>query len=153
MMDIEVKVKMVRNIEGQADIFPSYATAGSAGMDLRACIEEPIIIEAGQITKITTGIAIQLPNRYVGGFVFPRSGLSSKHGISLINCVGVIDSDYIGEIICPVVNHSNENYTVNPGDRIAQLVFMPVYNAALIQTDDLQETERGSGGFGSTGLK
>lgn len=152
-MDIEVKVKLIRAIEGQGDIIPSYATAGSAGMDLRACIEEPIIIEAGQIAKVPTGIAIQIPNRYIGGFVFPRSGLSSKYGISLINSVGVIDSDYIGEIICPLVNHGEKDFVVNPGDRIAQLVFMPVCNAALVQVEDLQETERGSGGFGSTGLK
>lgn len=152
-MDIEVKVKLIRAFEGQGDVVPSYGTAGSAGMDLRACIEAPIMIEGGQIVKIPTGIAIQIPNRYVGGFVFPRSGLSSKYGISLINSVGVIDSDYIGEIICPMVNHSDKSFTITPGDRIAQLVFMPVCNAALIQVDDLQETERGSGGFGSTGLK
>lgn len=152
-MEIEVKVKLIRRIEGQADIMPSYATVGSAGMDLRACIEKPLTIKAGQIAKVPTGIAIQIPNRYAGGFIFPRSGLSSKYGISLINCVGVIDSDYIGEIICPVVNHGDKDFIVNPGDRIAQLVFMPVYNATLIQVEDLQETERGSGGFGSTGLK
>jgi len=152
-VNIEVKVKLIRSIEGQANLIPSYATTGSAGMDLRACIEEPFIIEAGEVVKIPTGIAIQIPDRYAGGFVFPRSGLSSKYGISLINCVGVIDSDYIGEIICPVVNHSDKEFIVNPGDRIAQLVFMPVCNATLIQVEDLQETERGSGGFGSTGLK
>jgi dUTP pyrophosphatase len=151
-MDIEVKVKLIRTIEGQAELMPAYATAGSAGMDLKACIEEPMRIEPGQIAKVPTGIAIQIPNRYVGGFVFPRSGLSSKHGISLINCVGVIDSDYIGEIICPVVNHSGKEFIINPGDRIAQLVFMPVCNASLVQVEELQETERGSGGFGSTGM-
>ncbi|HYE08961.1 MAG TPA: dUTP diphosphatase [Patescibacteria group bacterium] len=152
MMDIEVKIKSVRSMKGQADFIPAYATAGSAGMDLKACIEEPIIIEPGQIAKVPTGIAIQIPNRSVGGFVFPRSGLSSKHGISLINCVGVIDSDYIGEVICPVVNHSDKEFTINPGDRIAQLVFMPVCHASLVQVEELQETERGSGGFGSTGM-
>jgi dUTP pyrophosphatase len=152
-MDIEVKVKLIREIVGQADFIPSYATTGSAGMDLRACIEEPLTIEAGKIAKIPTGIAVQIPNKYAGGFVFPRSGLSSKYGISLINCVGVIDSDYIGEIICPIINHGDKEFIVNPGDRIAQLVFMPVCNATMIQVEDLQETERGSGGFGSTGLK
>jgi dUTP pyrophosphatase len=152
-MDLEIKVKLLRPSEGQADFLPSYATTGSAGMDLKACIEESLILEPGQIAKIPTGIAIQIPNKYVGGFVFPRSGLSSKHGISLINCVGVIDSDYTGEIICPVVNHSDKEFSINPGDRIAQLVFMPVCNAALVQVEELQETERGSGGFGSTGIK
>ena len=152
-MDIEIKVKLIRSIEGQANFIPSYATLGSAGMDLKACIEAPLIIKAGQIEKIPTGIAIQIPNRYVGGFVFPRSGLSSKYGISLINCVGVIDSDYTGELICPLVNHSDKEFIVNPGDRIAQLVFMPVCNASLVQVEELQKTERGNGGFGSTGLK
>lgn len=152
-MDIDVKVKLVRTIDGQADVIPSYATAGSAGMDLKACIEEPLMIEPGQIAKVPTGIAIQIPNKYVGGFVFPRSGLSSKHGISLINCVGVIDSDYTGEIVCPVVNHGKAEFHINPGDRIAQLVFMPVCNASLIQVEELEKTERGSGGFGSTGIK
>lgn len=152
-MDTEVKIKLMRKIDGQADFLPAYATQGSAGMDLKACIEEPITIAPGQIIKIPTGIAIQIPNRYIGGFVFPRSGLSSKNGISLINCVGVIDSDYIGEIICPLVNHSKNDFTINPGDRIAQLVFMPVCNAALVQVDELEETDRGSGGFGSTGVR
>lgn len=152
-MDIEVKIKLVRPAEGQAGLIPSYATAGSAGMDLKADLPEPVVIKAGEIRKIPTGIAIQIPNKYTGGFVFPRSGLSSKNGISLINCVGVIDSDYTGEIICPVVNHSQADFSINPGDRIAQLVFMPVYSAALVQTEEFEETERGSGGFGSTGIK
>ena len=152
-MDIEVKVKLVGAAVGQAGHVPAYATDGSAGMDLKAAIEQPVIVAAGEISKIPTGIAVQLPNRYVGGFVFPRSGLSSKNGISLINCVGVIDSDYTGEIICPVVNHSDREFVIHPGDRIAQLVFMPVCNASLIQVDELSETERGSGGFGSTGIK
>lgn len=152
-MDLDVKVKLMRSFEGQADFIPSYATSGAAGMDLKACIEETLMLEPGQIVKIPTGIAIQIPSKYVGGFVFPRSGLSSKHGISLINCVGVIDSDYTGEIICPVVNHSDKEFKINPGDRIAQLVFMPVCNATLTPVEELQETERGSGGFGSTGIK
>jgi len=152
-MDIEVKVKQIRNIEGQPSFIPAYATPGSAGMDLKACIEESLTIKPGQIVKIPTGIAIQMQSASIGGFVFPRSGLSSKHGISLINCVGVVDSDYTGEIICPVVNHSACDFIVNPGDRIAQLVFMPVCNAALVEVTELQETERGSGGFGSTGMK
>ncbi|OGO79177.1 MAG: deoxyuridine 5'-triphosphate nucleotidohydrolase [Clostridiales bacterium GWB2_37_7] len=152
-MDVCIKTKLLRKNAGQADFIPAYATPGSAGMDLKACIDEAVVIKPGQIAKIPTGIAIQIPNSYIGGFVFPRSGLSSKHGISLINCVGVIDSDYTGEVVCPVVNHSDKEFIINPGDRIAQLVFMPVCNASLIQVEELQETERGSGGFGSTGLK
>jgi dUTP pyrophosphatase len=152
-MNIEVKIKLVGNSEGQAAFIPEYATSGSAGMDLKACIKEAITVKPGQIVKVPTGIAVQLPNNSIGGFVFPRSGLSSKHGISLINCVGVLDSDYTGEIICPVVNHSDIDFTINPGDRIAQLVFMPVCIASMVQVEELQQTERGSGGFGSTGMK
>lgn len=152
-MDMEVKVKLLRKQEGQADLMPAYATEGSAGMDLKACIDVPITIAPGQIVKVPSGIAIQIPNKYIGGFVFPRSGLSSKHGISLINCVGVIDSDYTGEIICPVVNHMQKEFVIHPGDRIAQLVFMPVCNAQMVLVDELENTERGSGGFGSTGIK
>jgi dUTP pyrophosphatase len=95
---------------------------------------------------------LQFPHNGVGGFVFPRSGLSSKFGISLANCVGVIDSDYTGELICPVINHGSSDYTIKPGDRIAQIVFMPVIKARLQETEKLTETERGSGGFGSTGI-
>ena len=131
---------------------PEYATPGSAGMDLSACIPGEIAIKPGEIAKVNTGIAIQIPNNSIGGFIFPRSGLSSKHGISLANCVGVIDSDYTGELICPVINHSSTEYTIKPGDRIAQLVFLPVIKARLQETDKLDTTERGSGGFGSTGV-
>lgn len=131
---------------------PEYATAGSAGMDLSACIAEGITIKPGEIAKVNTGIAIQIPHSGIGGFVFPRSGLSSKHGISLANCVGVIDSDYTGEIICPVINHSTKEYTIKPGDRIAQIVFMPVLQVRLQETDRLEDTDRGTGGFGSTGI-
>ena len=130
---------------------PEYATAGSAGMDLSACISEDITIKPGEVVKVNTGIAIQISDRGIGGFVFPRSGLSSKYGISLVNCVGVIDSDYTGEIICPVINHGSSDYTIKPGDRIAQIVFMPVLNVKFEETDKLTVTDRGPGGFGSTG--
>ncbi|MHB1391863.1 MAG: dUTP diphosphatase [Clostridia bacterium] len=130
---------------------PEYATAGSAGMDLSACIQDDIIIRPGEIIKVNTGIAIQIPHSGIGGFVYPRSGLSSRYGISLANCVGVIDSDYTGEIICPVINHGSYDYTIKSGDRIAQIVFMPVLNVILQEADKLEVTERGTGGFGSTG--
>ena len=129
---------------------PEYATSGSAGMDLSASMEEAILVPAGGRVLIPTGIAIQIPEGY-GGFVFPRSGLSFKKGISMCNCVGVIDSDYTGEIKVAVHNISQEEYTINPGDRIAQMVFLPVPQAELIPCESLDETERGSGGFGSTG--
>lgn len=150
-MNIEVKIKKIEKDFHYDFTMPEYATSGSAGIDLHACIKEPIVIKHRQICKIPTGIAIHINNKNVGGFVFPRSGLASKHGISLVNAVGVIDSDYTGEIICPMINHSEFDYVVNPGDRIAQIVFLPVYCAKLIITDQLESTERGSGGFGSTG--
>lgn len=151
-VEIDVKVKILSDKIGDSINKPSYATQGSAGMDLCACMDAPAVIKPNEIIKIPTGISIQIPNSFIAGFVFPRSGLSSKHGISLANCVGVIDSDYTGEIICPVINHSNIEYKINPGDRIAQIIFMPVYIAKLKYVEELQGTERGSGGFGSTGV-
>lgn len=149
----EIIVKYIRTSsdKGLEAKIPEYATAGSAGMDLSACIPEDIIIKAGERAMVKTGIAIQIPRSGIGGFVFPRSGLSSRYGISLANCVGVIDSDYTGEIICPVINLSISDYIIKSGDRIAQIVFMPVINAKLHEVDKLEVTERGAGGFGSTG--
>lgn len=147
----EIIVKYVRTSPMTPKI-PQYATAGSAGMDLSACIESDIVVRPGERVMVKTGIAIQIPHSGIGGFVFPRSGLSSKHGISLANCVGVIDSDYTGEITCPVINHSSSDYVIKPGDRIAQIVFMPVFKAKLQEVDELEATDRGTGGFGSTGI-
>ncbi|MBE5039771.1 dUTP diphosphatase [Ructibacterium gallinarum] len=129
---------------------PEYATQGSAGMDLAAALSGPVTVPAGGRALIPTGIAIQIPEGY-GGFIFPRSGLAFKKGISMCNSVGVIDSDYTGEIKVAVHNISEESYTINPGDRIAQLVFLPVARAQWEETDELDQTERGAGGFGSTG--
>lgn len=150
----EIIVKYIRTSMDKGLIAkkPEYATAGSAGMDLSACIPEEIAVKPGEIVMVKTGIAIQIPHSGIGGFVFPRSGLASRHGISLANCVGVIDSDYTGELICPVINHGNGDYVIKPGDRIAQIVFMPVHNVKLQETDRLEETARGTGGFGSTGI-
>ena len=149
-MQLKVNLKKLSYL-GREAVEPAYATDGSAGMDLCAYIEDSLTIYPGDILKIPTGLAIQLPNNNFGAFVFPRSGLSSKHGISLVNSVGVIDSDYTGEIICPVINHGKEKYIISPGDRIAQLVFMPVCTAVFECKEELEETGRGSGGFGSTG--
>jgi dUTP pyrophosphatase len=149
--EINIKYVGTSSDKGPRVKKPEYATEGSAGMDLSACIPESIIIKPGEIAKVKTGIAIQIPNAGIAGFVFPRSGLSSKYGVSLANCVGVIDSDYTGEIICPLINHSSSDYIVKPGDRIAQIVFMPVFKARLFEVDELNATERGTGGFGSTG--
>lgn len=130
---------------------PFYATEGSAGLDLSASLEESVVLKKGEIRLIPTGIAISIPTPEYGAFVFARSGLASKHGICLANSVGVIDSDYRGEIKCALINLGNEDFTIEPGERIAQLVFMPVAQANLTEVDSLDETKRGAGGFGSTG--
>ena len=130
---------------------PFRATPGSAGMDLYACIDEPITLKSGDKAVIPTGIAIELPCAELGAFIFARSGLAIKHGIGLLNSVGVIDSDYRGEICVGVINQLKEEYTIMPDERIAQLVIMPVSLIQPVEADSLDETERGAGGFGSTG--
>jgi len=148
---IVIKIKKVSDKIGYSIPFPRYATAGSAGLDLPACLDEPLVVPPGARVKIHTGIAIEIPGRHIVGLIFPRSGLAAKHGISLANAVGVIDSDYKGEIIVAIQNQSDMEYTITPGERIAQLVFLPVYEAVLEPVEELEETGRGAGGFGSTG--
>jgi len=148
---IVVKVKKMSEKIGRSIPFPRYATTGSAGLDLPACLDEPLAVPPGARVKIPTGIAIEIPFKHIVGLVFPRSGLATKHGISLANAVGVIDSDYKGEIIVAVHNQAGQEYIVSPGERIAQLLFLPVYNAVLEPVDELEESSRGDGGFGSTG--
>lgn len=130
---------------------PQRATPGSAGLDLCACIEKPLTIPGGGHTVVPTGLAIALPDSAQAVFVFARSGLAIKHGLGLLNGVGVIDSDYRGEICVGVVNQFDEPYEIVPGERIAQLVVMPVLLLPVFETANLDETERGQGGFGSTG--
>ena len=145
-MNINIK-KMNNNAK-----LPYRATFGSAGADLFACIDEDIILAPNERMLIPTGIAIELNDFNYGAFIFPRSSVSYKNGVSLANCVGVIDSDYRGEIKVPLINHSDSEFTVHNGDRIAQLVIMPVIIPEFIACDELNETERGAGGFGSTGV-
>ncbi|MBR3942869.1 MAG: dUTP diphosphatase [Clostridia bacterium] len=148
MSEIVVKIKRLHDgVE-----LPFYATSGSAGMDLRASLEESVVLKPGEIKFIPTGIAISLPSADFGAFIFARSGLACKFGIALANSVGVIDSDYRGEIKCALINLGQADFEINNGDRVAQMVFMPVTQVALQETDNLDETERGVGGFGSTGL-
>ncbi len=130
---------------------PVRATSGSAGMDLCACIDSPLTLGGGEKALIPTGIAIALPSPELGAFVFARSGLAIKHGIGLLNGVGVIDSDYRGEVCVGVINQLSEPYTIEPGERIAQLVIIPVSLIPPVEAVELNETERGAGGFGSTG--
>ncbi len=141
-----VKVKKTRS----GALLPFRATAGSAGADLYACLEEQVVLSKGERRLIPTGIAVEIPQG-CGGFVFPRSGNAIKKGLSLANAVGVIDSDYRGEISVPVINLGKEPVYINDGDRIAQLVIIPVSLCDFSQADILDETERNDGGFGSTG--
>ncbi|RPF43115.1 deoxyuridine 5'-triphosphate nucleotidohydrolase [Hydrogenoanaerobacterium saccharovorans] len=143
-----LKIKKLR--EGAQ--IPQNATGGSAGYDLHACIDAPVTIAAGQTCKIGTGLAIALPNAECAAFVYARSGLGIKHGIVPANCVGVIDADYRGEIIVGLTNYSSQAFTVNPNDRIAQMVIAPVLHPKLEECTALDDTERGEGGFGSTGI-
>lgn len=130
---------------------PAYATVGAAGIDLAASIREPVVIHPQGRAMIPSGLAVDIPGSDMVGLVFPRSGLAAKHGITMANAVGVIDSDYKGEIICPVQNNGQKPYEIKPGDRIAQLVFVPVLQVDIEYTDQLTNSVRGNGGFGSTG--
>ena len=148
---MELKIKALSPKIGTAIPFPARATEGSAGIDLAACTDEPVTIAPRALVRIPTGVAIALPSPDYVALVFARSGLGIRHGISLSNGVGVIDSDYRGEIRVGLTNLSDTPYTVQPGDRVAQLAVVPVVQARLEWTDELDETGRGAGGLGSTG--
>jgi dUTP pyrophosphatase len=130
---------------------PQYATPGSAGIDLRACIEMAIKIDPGETILVPTGIAIHLSDPGLAAMILPRSGLGHKHGIGLGNLVGLIDSDYQGEIFVSTWNRGHDSFTLNPLDRLAQLVVVPVMQVEFNVVDDFSASERGAGGFGSTG--
>ena len=148
---MELNVKALSPKIGTEIPAPFYASAGAAAMDLHACVDEPVTIPAGGRAVIPTGIAIALPSADYAALVFARSGLGIKKGVCLSNGVGVIDSDYRGEIGVGLVNLGSEPYTVQPGDRIAQLMVVPVVQPTVTVAEDLDETDRGAGGFGSTG--
>ena len=148
---MELKIKAVSPKIGSDIPLPFYATPGSAAMDLHACMEEAVVIPAGGRKVIPTGIAIALPSAEYVALVYARSGLGIKHGVAPANCVGVIDSDYRGEIRVGLTNLSDIPYTIQPGDRIAQLMVVPVARAAVLELEELPDTARGAGGFGSTG--
>lgn len=133
------------------DHLPSYATTGSAGLDLRAAINEPITIAPGQTVLVPTGIAVHIADPTLAGVILPRSGLGHKNGIVLGNLVGLIDSDYQGPLMISCWNRSDTAFELNPLDRLAQLVFVPVVQAQLTVVDSFSTTDRGTGGFGSTG--
>lgn len=130
---------------------PAYATEGAAGLDLRACLPAPITLHPGETTLVPSGLAIHLADPGLAAMVLPRSGLGHKHGIVLGNLVGLIDSDYQGQIFVSVWNRGHEHFMIQPMERIAQLVVVPVLQVAFNVVDDFSESERGAGGFGSTG--
>lgn len=145
----KVNVKVVNKGKQQ---LPQYATPQSAGMDLRANIEEPFLLHPGERHLFPTGLHIQLPDGYEGQ-IRPRSGLALKHGISMVNCVGTLDADYTGDVGVLLINLSNQCFEVNPGERIAQLVISPIVQGKWAEVEELDDTERGNGGFGHSGVK
>ena len=132
-------------------VLPVRATEGSAGMDLHALVDAPVALQPGERAMVPTGLAIALPSPEYVALIFARSGLAVKKGVTLSNCVGVIDSDYRGELKIGLINQSKEAYTIEKGERIAQLVIMPVCLPQVVEAENLDETDRGAGGFGSTG--
>lgn len=132
---------------------PSRATSGSAGMDICACLDEPVILAPGEIKLIPTGLTAAVDEDDVALLIYPRSGLSSRYGISLANCVGVVDSDYRGAWFVPLINHGKEPFTIEHGMRIAQLIPTRILMPDIEVSDVLPDTERGDGGFGSSGIK
>lgn len=142
-----LKVKKLR----EDAVLPARATEGSAGMDLHALVDAPVTLRPGERAMIPTGLAIAPPSPDYVALVFARSGLAVKKGVTLSNCVGVVDSDYRGELKVGLINQSQEPYTIEKGERIAQLAVMPVCLPEVVQAEELDETGRGAGGFGSTG--
>lgn len=153
MQCIDIKILDPRLRDRAGEFSPHYATPGAAGLDLRACITAPLQLHPGETQLIPAGIAIHIANPGMAALILPRSGLGHKHGIVLGNLVGLIDSDYQGQIFISTWNRGQEIFTLNPLDRLAQLVVVPVLQVAFNVVDDFAESERGAGGFGSTGKK
>ena len=147
----QLQIKVLDPRVGKEFPFPEYSTEGSAGMDLRACLDQPLNLDPGETQLIPTGFAIYIEDPGLAAFILPRSGLGHKHGIVLGNLVGLIDSDYQGQLFVSCWNRGNIEYTIKPGERIAQLVIMPVVQVALLPVEEFASTNRGSGGFGSSG--
>jgi len=138
---------------GQSIPLPTYATPGSAGLDLRACLDQPLTVEPGQTHLVGTGLAIHIADPNLAATLLPRSGLGHKHGLVLGNLVGLIDSDYQGELKVSVWNRSTNAYTIEPGERIAQMVIVPVVQVQFNLVEDFSESDRGAGGFGHSGTR
>jgi dUTP pyrophosphatase len=146
-MKLDIKILDAR----MRDYLPAYATPGSAGLDLRACLDQAITLEPGQTTLVPTGLAIHIEDSGYAALILPRSGLGHKHGVVLGNLVGLIDSDYQGQLMISTWNRGDTAFTLNPLERLAQLVIVPVVQATFNIVDDFAQSERGAGGFGSTG--
>jgi len=147
-----IQLKILNPKVGQDFPLPNYATTGSAGLDLRACIDQSLTLTPGATELIPTGLAIYIANCDYAATILPRSGLGHKHGIVLGNLVGLIDSDYQGEILISCWNRGHKNFTINPGDRIAQMVIVPITQAKFEIVQEFDASKRGTGGFGSSGL-
>jgi dUTP diphosphatase len=146
-----LKVRVLDPRVGQDFPLPQYATGGSAGLDLRACLDQPLTLEPGQAQLLPTGLAIYVEDPGLAAVILPRSGLGHKHGIVLGNLVGLIDSDYQGQLMVSCWNRGREPYTVQPGERIAQLIVVPVVQVELEIVEDFTASSRGAGGFGHSG--
>lgn len=146
-----IKVKILDSRIGNEFPLPQYATTGSAGLDLRACLKQSLILEPGDSSLIPSGIAIHIADPGYAAVLLPRSGLGHKHGIVLGNLVGLIDSDYQGEVLVSCWNRGREVFTIRPGERIAQMVILPVVQAQFEVVEDFKQSQRGAGGFGHSG--
>lgn len=147
----KIQLKILDKRLGNEIPLPDYATSGSAGLDLRACLDETVTLAAGETLLIPTGLAIHICDRHLAAVLLPRSGLGHKHGIVLGNLVGLIDSDYQGQVFVSCWNRSQSEFSINVGDRIAQMVFVPVIQAQFECVDEFDESSRADGGFGHTG--
>ena len=147
----KIQLKLLDERLGRSIPLPEYATSGSAGLDLRACLEEPLLLNPGETKLIPTGMAIHIGDENLAAVILPRSGLGHKHGIVLGNLVGLIDSDYQGQLFVSCWNRGETSFTVEVGDRIAQLIFVPVEQVKFKLVDNFNESDRGEGGFGHTG--
>ncbi|PHM62407.1 dUTP diphosphatase [Xenorhabdus ishibashii] len=149
----KIDVKILDPRIGQEFPLPTYATPGSAGLDLRACLDNAVELAPGQTELLPTGIAIHIADEQLAAVILPRSGLGHKHGVVLGNLVGLIDSDYQGQLMVSVWNRGHKSFTIEPGERIAQMVFVPVIQAEFNLVADFEESQRGSGGFGHSGRR
>ncbi|WP_194950332.1 dUTP diphosphatase [Vibrio hibernica] len=147
----KIDLKILDRRIGKQFPLPAYATEGSAGLDLRACLDDALTVEPGQTHLVPTGLAIHIGDPSLAATILPRSGLGHKHGIVLGNLVGLIDSDYQGQLMVSVWNRGQDTFTIEPGDRIAQLMFVPVIQAEFNLVEDFNESDRGEGGFGHSG--